>query len=210
MNTQTDVTIYFGEKKIVFAKNAKEVLTRKNITNAIVLYDCTLSNFLTALDEIVITEIEYLVLEGSMQDLFNMICEKYTLMEAGGGVVINPFNSVLLIYRKGKWDLPKGRMDANETIEECAVREVMEETGIDEVVIKGFLDETFHIYSEKNMPILKRTTWYKMYSEASLLMPQKGEGITKVAWTTTEELKKYKKNIYPTIIELLQKAGRKF
>jgi 8-oxo-dGTP pyrophosphatase MutT (NUDIX family) len=55
---------------------------------------------------------------------------KKMIIKAGGGIVVNEQNEVLLIYRRGKWDLPKGKLDDGETIEECALREVKEETGL--------------------------------------------------------------------------------
>jgi ADP-ribose pyrophosphatase YjhB (NUDIX family) len=52
-----------------------------------------------------------------------------------GGIVINAHNEVLLVqerqgYKKGTFNIPSGRADLGETIEQTAVREVFEETGL--------------------------------------------------------------------------------
>ena len=48
---------------------------------------------------------------------------------AGGGKVINSDGKILFIFRNGKWDLPKGKAEQKETIDQTALREVEEETG---------------------------------------------------------------------------------
>ena len=50
-------------------------------------------------------------------------------------LVVNPHDEVLLVRRggqpyKGCWALPGGFMEMDETLEECAVRELHEETGV--------------------------------------------------------------------------------
>ena len=72
-----------------------------------------------------------------------------TIIVAAGGLVWNEKNELLMIFRQGKWDLPKGKLDDGETIEECAVREVVEETGLKEVKLGGFIGITQHEYYDK-------------------------------------------------------------
>lgn len=113
-------------------------------------------------------------------------------MTAGGGILTKAGKKklkVLLIYRKGRWDLPKGRLDKGETIEACARREVMEELGIEQVDVHSFLDTTIHGYPEKGRFIVKTTHWYHMTTEATSFIPQKEEKITKVRWKSVQKAK---------------------
>lgn len=124
---------------------------------------------------------------------------------AGGGVVTRMGEQgleILLIYRKGIWDLPKGKLDAGESIKQCAKREVEEELGIDRVKVLEFLDTTVHGYKEKPDHFLVKTThWYLMKTKAKSFVPQKSEKITKVKWFP---LKKAKRKLgYESLVRLL-------
>lgn len=123
---------------------------------------------------------------------------------AGGGKVFNSKGHVLFIYRNGKWDLPKGKAEANETIDQTALREVEEETGIRDLSICKPLEITYHIFKRNNKILLKKTYWFEMYSSyEGDFKPQEKEGITKVKWIDPKKLKKVKKNIYANIDQLL-------
>lgn len=115
----------------------------------------------------------------------------YKLIEAAGGLVSNADGDWLFIHRNGMWDLPKGKLETDESIEECAVREVAEECGIELPTIIKPLTPTFHTYELKGQRILKKTYWYLMKSEdRSDLVPQTEEGISEVKWVTTDVAKK--------------------
>jgi len=114
---------------------------------------------------------------------------------AAGGVVVNDRGELLLIHRRGKWDLPKGKLDRGEEVEEAAIREVEEETGAQELVLDSFLCQTYHIYkaphtTEGSKPwALKTTWWYRMSALSDTpLVPQAEEQITEVRWFTPTEL----------------------
>jgi len=126
---------------------------------------------------------------------------------AAGGVVENEKGELLLIYRKKHWDLPKGKMDEDETVEECAVREVEEETGLENVQIGALIDTTVHHYEENGEQITKKTAWYRMKaSSADKLVPQTEEQIEDIKWVKNTELQPYLQNTYPNIIQVLNKA----
>jgi len=130
---------------------------------------------------------------------------------AGGGVVTQKGKrglEVLLIFRKGVWDIPKGKLDPGETIKQCAKREVKEELGIDHVKVLEFLDTTVHGYKEKSDHFLVKTThWYLMKTKATTFVPQKSEKITKVKWFT---LKKAKKKLgHDSLVRLLNRVESK-
>ncbi len=134
--------------------------------------------------------------------------EKYRLIIAAGGVVTNDEGKVLLIFRRGKWDLPKGKVEGNEPIELCAEREVKEETGLKELLLRKPLVITYHTYTEKGKSILKETHWFLLdASPDQEFEPQTEEDIFKVEWVEKERLSAYKNNTYPLIIDVLAVAG---
>jgi 8-oxo-dGTP pyrophosphatase MutT (NUDIX family) len=119
---------------------------------------------------------------------------------AGGGKVYNANNEILFIFRNGKWDLPKGKAEAKETINQTALREVEEETGITGLSITKPLEITYHIFKRNDRHYIKVTYWFQMYSEyEGELIPQEKEGITKVKWIAETKLKKVLNNSYSNI-----------
>ena len=121
------------------------------------------------------------------QEIWKEFSSMMKMIEAAGGIVINKDEEILFIYRLGKWDLPKGKLEPNEKLDEAALREVEEETGLKELVLENFVNTTFHIYKEKKdgkeIRILKATHWFKMkYIGNETPKPQIEEGITKVDW----------------------------
>jgi 8-oxo-dGTP pyrophosphatase MutT (NUDIX family) len=130
--------------------------------------------------------------------------KKFTIQMAGGGLVFNKQHDMLLIFRRNKWDLPKGKLEKNETIEQCAVREVEEETGLTEVELKKFLLTTYHTYHESGKHILKENHWYEMEVKGiPPLVPQLAEDITRASWVKKEALPDIMNNTYPSIAEIL-------
>ncbi len=125
---------------------------------------------------------------------------------AAGGIVENEDSKILLIYRRGKWDLPKGKWEEGETIEACAVREVEEETGLINVSRNNLIDKTIHHYTENGKAVEKETCWYAMSVQGKqVLMPQFEEGITEIRWVGVNELQEYLKNTYSNIIDIINK-----
>ena len=123
---------------------------------------------------------------------------------AGGGKVLNAEGKILFIFRNGKWDLPKGKAEHKETIDQTAIREVEEETGIRGLTITKPLEITYHIFKRNNQYFIKKTYWFEMFSDYSGdLKPQIKEGITKVKWIGPKKLKKVKTNIYANIEALI-------
>lgn len=114
-------------------------------------------------------------------------------VKAGGGAVLRTKGGnkqVLLIFRRGIWDLPKGKKEKQETIEECACREVAEETGLKKLVIDEFLVKTDHSYQRNRKLYKKETVWYSMKAgNKTTLKPEREEGITKVEWVAIPEAK---------------------
>ena len=124
---------------------------------------------------------------------------------AAGGVVYNDRKQLLMIFRNGIWDLPKGKIEVNENIRDCAIREVMEETGVENLEIVEKLQDTYHTYSINNQDILKKTYWFRMQTNYSgNLKPQISEGIEKVCWMSSSEILSISNELYGNIKDLIQ------
>lgn len=141
----------------------------------------------------------------NMEEAFEAFKTEFKLIEAAGGVVKNSKNETLFIYRLDKWDLPKGKIEKGEKIEEAAIREVEEECAVDGLMIKKQLHDCYHIYHLKDKPILKRTYWFEMFTNfEGKLIPQQEEGIEKVEWLTDKQIKDVAlKNTYASIADFL-------
>ena len=124
----------------------------------------------------------------NIEEIWEDFMHMFKIIEAAGGLVKNKNNELLFIRRMGKWDLPKGKIEKGESLEQAALREVEEETGLKELILEEFLNNTFHIYTERNgEKILKTTYWFKMtYVGNSQPIPQKEEGISEVSWKNEE------------------------
>ena len=128
---------------------------------------------------------------------------------AGGGLVLNEKGELLMIYRRGKWDLPKGKLDEGETIEDCAVREVMEETGLTSVERGELLEISHHEYFDRHLQeeVIKETHWFAMKARGEQeLIPQTEEDITDIRWVTGAELEACLEDSYPNVVALIRKV----
>ncbi len=135
--------------------------------------------------------------------LFQVLLTKLPVVVACGGKVYNRNKRVLFIKRDGKWDLPKGKIEQGEELATCAIREVEEETGIQDLEISRFLKRTFHVYKRNDVWYLKLTYWFEMFSSyTGELTPQQEEGITKAKWKDFKRSRKALKNTYGAIREL--------
>lgn len=149
---------------------------------------------------------ESLVIQSeNIDETWKKFTSLYTILKAAGGVVINSqTNKLLMIFRNGKWDLPKGKIEAGEEADVAAVREVYEECGIGELKLSKQIKTSFHTYPYKETVILKKTYWFLMSStDISTPTPQLEEGIVEARWMDKAEVKKALKNAYSSIVELL-------
>lgn len=136
--------------------------------------------------------------------LLKKFLKKLPNVIAGGGKVYNDKGDILFIYRNGKWDLPKGKIEGVESIEETAIREVMEETGVAGLEIIKPLETTYHIFKRNGSYKIKITYWFEMKTSFSGdLYAQEFEGITKVEWLNPAQIKEALKNSYANIKLLL-------
>ena len=133
-----------------------------------------------------------------------IIAKRFRIVEAGGGIVVNKNKEILFIFRRGKWDLPKGKLEKHEKIKKGAIREVEEECGITNPVVREHLITTMHKFKSKGKECLKKTYWYIMdYEGDEELVPQLEEDITKAKWMSEEKFDKVFKNTFPSIADVL-------
>ena len=138
--------------------------------------------------------------------LWNEVKSFYQVKKAAGGIVTNKKGELLMIKRANRWELPKGHLENNESLEECAIRETEEETGIGGLKVEHFVTKTRHTYHLKNKNILKITHWYKMKTkDNSTPVPATGENILKAKWVKPEEFEKFLGKTYPVIEKMVRK-----
>jgi 8-oxo-dGTP pyrophosphatase MutT (NUDIX family) len=187
-------TIYFGDKKIVLTTNAADCLPCNTVkSNFAVFYGASVRHYKQAIQILDTTAIEQCIIaDADEKKLEEVLYESFEPVDAGGGAVINEDGALLMIFRKGKWDLPKGKLDAGEKMEDCAVREVQEETGLKQVVLGEKIMNTYHIYLQRKSYMIKRTTWYYMTgTKADPLVPQAEEQIQEVRWVAQQDIQHY-------------------
>lgn len=128
------------------------------------------------------------------------------IIEAAGGMVMNQVGELLMMKRRGFWDMPKGKLDEGESIEECAVREVSEETGLMNLTIIKKLQTTYHTYLYKGCEAIKPSHWYLMsHAGNEDLIPQTEEDITEIRWVNKEEARSLVDQAYPSIAEMIDR-----
>ncbi len=139
--------------------------------------------------------------------MYRRVCAEFREVDAAGGLVSNRRGDYLLIQRSGLWDLPKGHREAGEDIRVTALREVQEETGVDQLELRDLICVTDHCYLRDGVWHLKHTWWYDMlYTDPVNLTPQREEDITRAAWVARSSLPPYLKNTYPSIQEVFREA----
>lgn len=114
--------------------------------------------------------------------------QEYTLIHAAGGIVTNENGEILMIFRLGCWDFPKGKVEAGEDWPTAAIREVEEETGLQNIHLQEAFANTYHTYILKDTPILKITHWYSMQAPTQSLVPQTEEDIAQAIWVPRNEV----------------------
>jgi 8-oxo-dGTP pyrophosphatase MutT (NUDIX family) len=149
-----------------------------------------------------------IVVDSSREQLEKELLWAFYPIHSGGGVVRNEAGDVLMIFRRGKWDLPKGKQDEGEDIATCALREVCEETGLKNIRIEHKICNSLHIYSMNNQMVLKYTAWYLMSgSSADKLQPQQEENIEQATWVAPAQIEALLQNSFDTVRDVLREEG---
>ena len=198
--------IYIENRCIIICPPDKQALSDPNA----ILYNIGTSvdiPALVGLFEVSDSLAKVFIPTDDIEGTYRRICAEFKEVNAGGGLVSNRRGDFLLISRNGLWDLPKGHQDPGEEISVTALREVQEETGIDELLLRDLICITDHCYIRDGKWHLKHTWWYDMlYTNPTDLTPQTEEDITKAAWVAKSSLPAFLLNTYPSIIEVFREA----
>ena len=196
--------VFINEKVILFIKNTKLLSDMENVL-ILHYYDNSIAYLV----------VNFLKNDGKLKHLvfltptpdkdFESFKNNFEIIIAAGGKVTNIEEKILFIFRLGKWDLPKGKVEVGETLKQAAIREVEEECGITYLTILRHLKDTYHIYELNDKLVLKQSVWYEMKTnDTSELVPQTEENITDARWMTDEEIQQeVLNNTYPSIKEII-------
>lgn len=150
------------------------------------------------------------VYSDDASEMWEDFTHMFKIIDAAGGIVKNKEGNILFIHRLGKWDMPKGKIEPGESLEQAAVREVEEETSLRDLELGDFINNTLHIYKERNgQRVLKTTYWYRMnYNGDAQPIPQVEEGITQVGWKNEDQIRtEVLPNTFKNIQLILSEAG---
>ena len=149
------------------------------------------------------SDLDIYVYSEEIEKEFERLFFDFDKIEAAGGIVKRK-NRFLFIKRNGFWDIPKGKLELNESIETCAIREIEEECGLINPEIIESICTTYHTYEYKGKPTIKKTYWFSLiYEGDKKLNPQEEEGITHVKWMKKHKIEKIRENTFASIIDVL-------
>lgn len=201
------VKIYFGDSPVFICDELTPVIEKyRHHPDTIYIDEMTSPAVNSLLHEIAKPGFHAGILfTADLERTKKMFWKHFTIVQAAGGLITNESNEILMIFRRGKWDLPKGKLDEGESLEACAIREVQEETGLKTVELGVFLLTTYHTYNDFGKHILKASHWYRMTAGASAqLIPQTEEDIHRIEWVSTSGLPEKLANTFPSIRDVIQ------
>ncbi len=200
------IKIYFGEKPVYLCNEITQELNAiLHHPDAVFVDEISVPAIKSLLHEIKKEEFHAGVLwNPDLEKLKAAFFKNFILVEAAGGIVQNSNKDFLLIFRLEKWDLPKGKLDKDETAEACALREITEETGIQHLTLKKKIGDTYHAYDEYGKHFLKISHWYYITCPADQdPVPQTSEHITEAKWIKPKHISEPMKNTYGSIRDIL-------
>jgi len=197
--------IYINENELILAETA--TISRKSSKkNLIAPYSGKTKMLLSYIDMLEKTDrFDSITIHAeNVKNLKTDFESLFKVIKAAGGLVINPKKEILFIFRRGFWDLPKGKMDPGEKKKQTAIREVQEETGVKDLQIGKKLITTRHAYRLSNgKRALKKSFWYKMKAPDQELIPQSEEDIEKAKWLKFQTVLDSKKPIFKNIFDVV-------
>jgi 8-oxo-dGTP pyrophosphatase MutT (NUDIX family) len=197
-------SVYIGETPVSFVNATVSIPHRDGVMYTTMDNLKTLKEYIETVEKN--PQVKHLMIRSEDPENALLIFSKlYHVIEAAGGMVFNDEKKALFIFRNGKWDLPKGKVEKNESLKDAAVREVEEECGIEGLTIVRPLPATFHTYNLGTDRILKKTHWYEMNTKhTSPLVPQFEEGIVEARWMGPNEIQQAMKNTFPSVKDVIQ------
>lgn len=202
------IKIYFSSKPLFLTDSIdKELEAYTHHDDTVLIDELSSASINSMIHEMKLQKIHSgILLHSDLKALKKAFFKKFHCLTAGGGLIVNRKKQLLFIKRRGKWDLPKGKQDPGEAIEDCALREVKEETGLMDVSVKKHLLTTYHTYDENGRSILKDTHWFLMKMNGDQQpLPQTEEDITSIVWAESNQIKEYLQNSFPSIIDVIEK-----
>jgi 8-oxo-dGTP pyrophosphatase MutT (NUDIX family) len=200
------IKIYFGEKPVYLCDELDEPLTELIHHPDVVFIDELSSPAINSLLHEIKKEDFHagIIIHKNFEKLRKDFSRHFVTVEAAGGIVQNEKKELLYIFRRGKWDLPKGKIEKGEFPETCAIREIEEETGVNKLTLKRKVGDTYHVYDEFGKHYLKISHWFYFTCKGTqVLKPQQEEDILEARWISTKEIKKPLSNTYTTIKDIL-------
>ena len=200
------IKIYYGEKPVYLCDEMDDTLNELLHHPDVVFIDELSSRAIKSLVHEIKKEDFHagIIWNTDLEKLQKAFFKNFNVIEAAGGIVQNDEKDLLFIFRRDKWDLPKGKMEKNELPEKCAAREIEEETAVKNLKLKKKIGDTYHIYDEFGKHFLKISRWYYFTCPSKQnLQPQTMEDITQVKWFKTKDLKTPMANTYATIKDIL-------
>ncbi|WP_445955875.1 NUDIX hydrolase [Yeosuana sp.] len=186
--------VFVNDKPIILTTEVEQEIGFKNY----LLNTVNIGKVIKELNATSLKEVR--LIHKNKDKLLKKFLKKLPNVVAGGGKVKNEKGEILFIYRNDKWDLPKGKIEGKETIENTALREVTEETGVNGLEIVKPLETTYHIFKRNGRHRIKVTYWFEMKTSFNGdLYAQENEGITKVEWLNQEQTNKALENSYANI-----------
>jgi len=200
------IKIYFGEKPVYLCDEIDKPLNELMHHPDVVFIDELSTHAINSLLHEIKKEDFHagIIWNKDLEKLKKSFFKHFTFIEAAGGMVQNTDKEILFILRKGKWDLPKGKLEKDELPEICAEREIQEETGVTKLTLKKKIGDTYHTYDEYGKHYIKMSHWYYFTcSKKQNLEPQAEEDITEIKWFATIDIKKPVSNTYANIKDIL-------
>lgn len=201
--------IYINETPLHLTSTAERLLSGPpDSKNLVLRYAGKRKFLLSVIDQLEKTRRfeKVVVFSENLENLWSDFQSAFKLIHAAGGVVFNQQHQALLIFRRGYWDLPKGKIDDGETPGKAAIREVQEETGLARLTLGPHLLDTWHTYEQGGKRILKTTHWFLMQTDQLSLIPQQEEDIEQAVWRNIEAFLKQPEKVYGNILDVLSKA----
>jgi ADP-ribose pyrophosphatase YjhB (NUDIX family) len=187
-------TIFVGDKPIILTTKIEKETNFKSF----LLKTVNIGKVIYLLNKTKLEQVH--LIHHNADTLLKHFLKLLPVVYAGGGKVVNDAGEVLFIYRNDKWDLPKGKTEKNESIQQTAMREVEEETGVKDLTVTETLPITYHIFKRNGKHKIKVTYWFEMKTSYNgKLLPQEKEGITKVKWLDEKSAERALENSYANI-----------
>jgi 8-oxo-dGTP pyrophosphatase MutT (NUDIX family) len=204
------ITIHFGDKPVILCdQRSPDIQALMQHSETFTSNDCSLASVLILLNELKKPSVSAgVMISDDLKGLKDIFWSCFQVMQAAGGLVVNENDQYLFIHRRGHWDLPKGKLDEGETIEACALREIREETGLQDLNIIKPLLTTYHTYQMNGQDILKESYWFLITgSSQDPLIPQTEEDIEEIIWVDRSGVSALLSGAYPSISQVVIAAG---